>query len=170
VRIGACDAIRRVLDPLVTWPPLPAPLAQLVEQLTLNQRVVGSSPTWRTPLTSNFCETLPRLVVPCSQPCCQPVVEEAAELLGTAPRWKSYWPAVWRCCPKVRGPTPQQLFVISSTMRSTFRCASGALETECSTDALGSRVGLATSRWEPCAQTIVQRDTALREFVVELAR
>ena len=27
---------------------LVAPLAQLAEQLTLNQRVVGSSPTWRS--------------------------------------------------------------------------------------------------------------------------
>src|SRR5436190_10529011 len=27
--------------------PIAAPLAQLAEQLTLNQRVVGSSPTWR---------------------------------------------------------------------------------------------------------------------------
>ena len=28
--------------------PFLAPLAQLVEQLTLNQRVLGSSPRWRT--------------------------------------------------------------------------------------------------------------------------
>ena len=33
---------------LVTLFSLQAPLAQLAEQLTLNQRVVGSSPTWRT--------------------------------------------------------------------------------------------------------------------------
>ena len=37
-----------------------APLAQLAEQLTLNQRVVGSSPTWRisTPIRA-FRFTLP---------------------------------------------------------------------------------------------------------------
>src|SRR3954453_12046323 len=42
------EAFRRGSPPLVTLPALPAPLAQLAEQLTLNQRVVGSSPTWRT--------------------------------------------------------------------------------------------------------------------------
>jgi hypothetical protein len=30
-----------------------APLAQLAEQLTLNQRVVGSSPTWRNQFIYN---------------------------------------------------------------------------------------------------------------------
>jgi hypothetical protein len=31
-----------------------APLAQLVEQLTLNQRVEGSSPSWRTNFSHAF--------------------------------------------------------------------------------------------------------------------
>ena len=33
---------------------IPGPLAQLVEQLTLNQRVVGSNPTVSTKLFSKF--------------------------------------------------------------------------------------------------------------------
>src|SRR5712692_4299231 len=44
--------------------PEPAPLAQLAEQLTLNQRVVGSSPTRGTPFSCKDLHPFDRKIVP----------------------------------------------------------------------------------------------------------
>src|SRR5438128_1280820 len=43
----------------------PAPLAQLAEQLTLNQRVIGSSPIRGTP---SFCQQLAAVALACLRP------------------------------------------------------------------------------------------------------
>src|SRR5881227_3764490 len=76
-----CELRRRTLDierDCVRFcpPDRAAPLAQLVEQLTLNQRVVGSSPTWRTPLTWPFV----RAPVP-GNPACSQLCSQASQKL-----------------------------------------------------------------------------------------